>query len=141
MIDNNRPRNISSNKYFHYNAYQNTWSRILAFPMHDGKTYEYIELALTPVIGDPFSSWESDVAPGIVRCVTNTPDSDDLYTRELHPAVFGTMIDHVGLTIADRLIDLDFMSRINLIKLREMKVAKLAQITIPQLVSNAKNMV
>lgn len=106
-------------RIFHYSNYWKNWSRIL-YRGGRGRfnALEIIELNLTPMPNCFSSSWEKDVEPIVFRCHGTMPDAKDLFERKLPEKIVMQMRDHLGYQLALRLLTEDWMSLIDLEKLR-----------------------
>jgi hypothetical protein len=103
---------------FYFSSYWRNWSRVLT------TTHPYgpiVELNLTPVPNCAASGWETDVAPGIIRCHSTPRSRRDLLLDILPSYVRDEMVAHLGELVTAWLIEEDFLAIIDPEKIRREK--------------------
>lgn len=109
---------------FHFSNYWGHWSRTLVSPnirpelMNNGSVgFEYIELNLTAINGER-GDWETEVEPIVFRSHCTIPNYKDKDTEELPADVLDMMKAKLGEELTETLLNDDFLSEIDLNKLR-----------------------
>jgi hypothetical protein len=101
----------------HFSRYWGTYTRVLSFP-EENQYGEYVELNLVPLNGVS-GDWDVEVEPIMIRHFQ--PDEirlkHDRFYMEIPEPVAHLMIENIGAELANRLLEEDFLSQIDLNKL------------------------
>lgn len=106
----------------HYSSYWGTYSRTLVsarlgIQPELGRIYTSVELDLTPINSYDVSNW-SPLKELLFRIHCTTPDRSDQDLESVPENVLAKMVEMYGNTIVDRMLTEDFLSKIDLEKLR-----------------------
>lgn len=126
---------ISSNgDIFYYSAHWDCWSRLLLRCGREQGYYKEIAIGLTTPNKTKKSSALHLVRSESIRIYKNiSRHVDDIYTHVLPHHIYQQMTDQMGIAAANRLIDFDYLSSVDLDKLlRVDRLAPFSEVKLPE---------